>query len=69
MSKFKVVERVSFPEVEAVEESKLGVHAMSEHNVAQLVRQDGREASLVRQHVHQSTAQHDGVANVERFQP
>src|SRR5215469_9629523 len=50
--KFKVAERVSFFKLQAVEERKFRVHALSQRHVAQLVRQNGREARLVRKHIH-----------------
>ncbi len=46
----------------AIHEAELRVHAMSQHHVTELVRQDGREAGFVRQHVNQTAAHDDRVA-------
>src|SRR6266404_1888807 len=66
-SKSKVAERFLFVEPNAIEERELGVHAMSQHDVTELVSEDGREAGLVRQYVHQAATQDDGVAYGERL--
>src|SRR2546427_3174008 len=52
----------------AVNKRVLAVNAMSQHYVSQLVRQDRREAGLVRKDVNQPAAQHDRVAHGERLE-
>ena len=46
-----MAERLLFVESHAVEECELRVHAMSKHHMTKFVRQDRRQAGLVRKHV------------------
>ena len=41
---------------------------MLQDNVRQFVRQHGRQCCLIRQHIHQSPAQHDRPPHHKRFQ-
>lgn len=66
--KAEVAEGFAFVEAQAAEERVLRVHAMPEHDVTKLVRENGGEAGFVWQHVNQSAAQNDRVANGEGFE-
>ena len=47
VSKAKMMERFFFVEPQAIEKRILGARAMPEHDVTELVREDGRKAGLV----------------------
>jgi len=40
---------------------------VSQHDVTEFMREDGREAGLVRQYVYQAATQDDGMAYCERL--
>src|SRR2546429_6035047 len=63
--KIKMLERVLIVEPQPAEERILRVDAVSQDDVAQFVRQYGRETGFVRQHVNQPAAQHDAVPERE----
>src|SRR5262249_45149903 len=50
-------------EAKPIEKSELRVHSMPKHDVTKLVSQEGSQAGLVRRHIQQTAAQHDGVAH------
>src|SRR2546429_6896538 len=56
-SKAKVAERLLFVEPHATEERELGVHAMSQHHVTELVRENSRKAGLVRKRSEEHTSE------------
>ena len=64
----EVAERVLLVEQQAIEEGVLSVNAVAENDVRQFVRDHGGQAGFIGQHVDQAAAEHDGVADGERFQ-
>src|SRR2546429_2843101 len=63
-----MLERVLIVEPQPAEERILRVDAVSQDDVAQFVRQYGRETGFVRQHINQPAAQHDAVPERERLE-
>src|SRR5579859_5654776 len=59
------MERLFFVKSKAIEKRKLRAHAVSEQDMAKLMRQYGCKTGLVGKHVHQAPAQNDGVAHRE----
>jgi len=52
----EVMKGLLFVEADAIEKSKLRIHAVSEHHVAEFVRKNRRQTRFVWQHVDQSPA-------------
>ncbi len=66
--KTKMSERVLIVDQQLVEERVGRIHAVTQHDVPQLMRDHGGQARFIRQHVDQSAAQHDRMPQRERFQ-